>query len=132
MQLYYHLKKTGQSFFSEKSDCTVIALAVVAKMPYAKAHKTLAEHGRQPRQPTNVWMNAYAAVGLKLQYIDLDNRTVRSVEPELAQKYAGQKVLLQTHNHVLAWDGKTIQDWTKGSTRRIKGAFLVTSNHSQE
>lgn len=127
MQIYRYLKKQSVSI-SEKSDCTVIALAVVAKIPYAKAHKQLADHGRLPRKGVtqSVWMSAYASAGLELKPISINAKTVRSAEVELAQRFQGQKVLLHTPGHIAAWDGKEIQDWSKGSTRKVQFALLAT------
>lgn len=127
MQLYNYLKKTSRSI-SEKSDCTVIALAVVAKIPYAKAHKQLADHGRRPGKGAtrDVWMSAYKSAGMDLQPIEINAKTVRSAEAELAQRFQGRKVLLHTPGHIAAWDGKEIQDWSKGSTRKVQFALLAT------
>lgn len=127
MQIYRYLKKQSLSI-SEKSDCTVIALAVIAKIPYAKAHKQLADHGRLPRKGAtqSMWMSAYKNAGLDLQPIAINAKTVKGAETELAQRFQGQKVLLHTPGHIAAWDGKEIQDWSKGSARKIQFALLAT------
>jgi hypothetical protein len=125
--LYRYLRKQAAQK-AEKSDCTVIALAVVAKMPYNKAHSILEQHGRPAGKSvhSDIWISAYKSAGLELKPIDLNNKTVGSVESELAQHYAGQKVLLHTRGHIAAWDGNVIQDWSRGSARRIQFAFLAT------
>lgn len=125
--MLYKYLKAHSAQINERNDCTVIALCVVAKMPYAKAHAHLASHGRKARHGCHIhqWMAAYEAAGVELHEIALEAATMRSAEAELRAKYAGRKVLLRVRGHVSAWDGAKIQDWAEGRLHRIEKAFLI-------
>lgn len=61
--------------FTEDNDCAVRALAVVADIPYAEAHATLAHYGRKDGKGTagHIVLEAYAKFGGAVEYLQKYN-----------------------------------------------------------
>lgn len=114
----------------EDRDCTVRALAVVCEVTYEDARLALLACGRQPRHGAfhHQWMKAAQMLGIEL--VDLGflikSRTVRTLERnELPRHFAGQLVLVDQVEHVAAWDGEQVLDWSAGGLKRIEGLYLA-------
>lgn len=112
----------------EGRDCAVLALAVVAGVPYDTAWNALDAAGREPCKGTyrRTWKRAAATLGLELdeQTDDIRRRakTVRTFERlGLPGSY-----LIRTSGHVLGYAGGKVHDWTRGRCHRIVDAYHVT------
>jgi hypothetical protein len=115
----------------DTNDCTVVAVAIVAGIPYKEASSLLTAAGRINGKGFAV--SKYHAVlrnmGFSIRDIrqNFKAKTVRTLERELAANYGGCKVLVNIQRHVLAWDGEQIVDWTAGRTGRIQQIHQVYS-----
>jgi hypothetical protein len=115
----------------ETNDCSVIATAAVTGIDYDAAHDLLRLSGRKPRKGLNqsIYLTAIRNIGYIVERIELQSKTVRTVERELAENWGHCKVMVRVPHHVLAWNGHKIVDWTAGRTRRIQEAWLIYKGH---
>ena len=117
----------------EKNDCAVVALSIFLEVPYAEAHKVLAENGRKPRKGTKRETTEKAILALRpnakiKKYFVKEARThslehrdgYRPIE-EIKGKYPR---LYKTKNFTikhLEWFGETWSD--------IDNALIFVNRH---
>lgn len=110
----------------ERNDCAVRAIAVVADVPYEKAHAALAAAGRKPRHRTKNTVTNAALRALGFTMIDVSDqfkgRTVRTLERELP---VGKRYLIRTNGHILGARWGECHDFTRGGRYRVKHIFQV-------
>lgn len=111
----------------DKNDCTVITTAVVTGIEYTEAQAILAANGRKPNKGCSqiIYHEVIRKLGFIIKQINLESKTVRTAERELAQKWGGCKVMVNIRRHVLAWNGTECVDWSVGRQMRVTSAFLV-------
>lgn len=150
--LFIELRKTATTVGEDNSkDCAVKALALVANVEYAVAHKTLKDCGRKDNQGTHVHVIAKAAALLgkrmrRWSYIEMrevmasypgaDQHKVAmgatyitTHHPQRFKKQWAHKVknplLIRTSAHIAAViDGRVI-DWTDGRSLRAIEIYEV-------
>jgi hypothetical protein len=115
----------------EYNDCAVKAAAVTTGKPYSEAHKALADCGRRKRKGVYMhqWRNAVAALGHTVEDVPLDriySKTLATVEGELRRKWPGIRFAIETAGHLSSFDGEVVQDWARGSRRKVKAVYQVT------
>jgi hypothetical protein len=147
--IYKQLSEAAAAF-GERNDCAVKALAVVSGQPYHIAHGQLRLAGRKPgrRTPESYTHEAARQLGLNLEvlhgwdYASPDKiihralpqwhvlrrsgKTVATLERALRRHYPGQRFLIRTSGHILAFDGTEVQDWTKGRRHRVIAIIKVS------
>lgn len=127
-QTYAEIRKESQGF-QEKNDCAVIAVALAADVPYARAWEILRQEGRKPRHctPTAFILSAIRKAGQNLRdvtpLIQKYGNTVKNLEDcKFRDTY-----LIFTSGHVLVLKkGKAI-DWTSGRKNRITAVYRIES-----
>ncbi|MEQ8482973.1 MAG: hypothetical protein RIB46_01285 [Pseudomonadales bacterium] len=110
---------------SERSDCAVVALALVTDVPYLVAHQALALSGRKPRSRTSpdVFETALGALGFEAVAMGR-YRTFLRVERVLCTW--PEPILVWGHNHVAALlDGRLLEDGEFSPLRRVLGVYRI-------
>ena len=117
----------------ETNDCTVISLAVAAKLPYEIAHELLKERGRKHRRgswPHHV-TDAIKSVRGKVTKLDIEvlrkKNNNHGLTPnnivKVLSKY--RNYIAYTHNHALAIRKGKVEDWSTGRRLRITSVYEV-------
>lgn len=127
--------------FNEANDCTVRALAIAAGVPYADAHATLQQLGRNNGRGVyfNSIMNeAFKRHGCRLTRVNmldtiatypgvhskLKSLTTHHPDRFKAQWPAGTFIMF-TSGHVLAIKDGVNHDWTRGRAKRAVSLWRV-------
>lgn len=125
---YDELARVAQRYYDDSGFCTVIALAVSARIAFGKARAIWKKCGRQHRKGTLPWQQeiAFKMAGLRLEPMPADylGKTFTSV----GTNAAGLKgtYLVYSRSHVAAIKEGVVMDWTrKGSTKRIVTCYKV-------
>ena len=141
MANFAELRSTGDGR-GERNDCSVIALALTCDTTYDAAHAALKKLGRRPRGRTRIGLTEKGALELgrkTIHWFGWDHstpeniqhkalpigsplvkaKTMRTAERVLRKHFAGRKFLLFVEGHVAAFDGQSLQDWSKGRLHRI-------------
>lgn len=118
--------KEAKLSFQDTNDCSVVAMSVVASIPYAAAHQLCKDHGRQKGKGFTCY-SALRSIGFTVDPITkhITSKTIRTIERELAAKWGGVMVLIRTTAHILGWDGYKIVDWSTGRAHRIIEVLLI-------
>jgi hypothetical protein len=133
----------------EENDCAVIAAAITTGASYAAAHKVLEGLGRKRGglSPNYALTKAVMLLGrrfvmhfgwefgddgMRSNHISLPPghalhkaKTMTTAERVLRQCYPGRKFLVRCRGHVSAFDGETLQDWTRGRRHRVTALIEV-------
>jgi hypothetical protein len=134
--------ETESASMNEHNDCTVKALAVAARIPYAEAHQALRKRGRKNKRGfyTHEIVNELRARGFKVRRIELDkfratfykkwwgdfkNITLRHFNT-FPQAFGNMRLLANVQGHVAMYDGKNgLVDWSQNSARRVHTMYMV-------
>jgi len=116
--------------FNERADCTVVAIAVAADLPYAEAHSVLAQAGRKHRRgfKLRLWLDNQCAVArMKNTPLRIGNYKVERVRFEYMRNVTLAKFLrdfprgrfiARKRSHAFAViDGKVYSSFTGARTR---------------
>ena len=138
---FRHVRETARSI-GENNDCSVLALALLADVPYQEAHKAMADAGRKFKKgtPLSVTYRVYKAMGLKLttltktefisQYPGV-HKNLKCITSHHPNRFPGvfkqgKKYLCHTGTHAFAIiDGKTM-DWSVAKALRVQIIYEVT------
>lgn len=137
---YLQLRADAASM-NEREDCTVRALAVVADVPYVRAHEIMARAGRHPRRGT--WIlrvnpdDVLKAVDMRVEkdYFQMQLRVLhRGPVPTprtIGRMFPVGRYLVFTRGHVFGMVHGQIIDWAAGRRHRIQYVLKVTSRIPQ-
>lgn len=103
---------------NDSNFCTVIGLALLAEISFDEAHLFMEKAGRINNRGADVdeIMHGFKIAGLDVELKNLEKRfTVRKAPMVLPKG----KYLLITCNHVVAMNNGIVQDFSKGSLRRV-------------
>lgn len=133
----------------ESNDCAVIAAAITTGASYATVHKVLEGLGRSPGRKSPNYALTQAVMqlgrrfvthfgwqfgddGMRSNHISLPPghdlcmaKTMITAERVLRLRYPGRKFLVRCRGHVSAFDGETLQDWTRGRRHRVTALIEV-------
>lgn len=135
------LKATRDSF-SEKNDCTVVALALATGLPYAVCHKALADQGRKPGKGAFdfQWKAAAKALGFELRrwtsaemvamvqsYPKKGIAGITTHQPRRFPKCWANtgKLILHSRRHVSACINGEVQDWAINNSKQVHAIYEV-------
>lgn len=128
---------------NERSDCTVVAIAIVTGKSYTQSWDALAAAGRQPRcgATRDKQRKALAALGYKArrvqpdyfinQYPEVHKRQLKNVTSHHPDRFPhvfqnGKVYMMFNRKHVAALvDGK-LHDWTRGTRKKIVEIWEIT------
>jgi len=113
----------------DRNACVPIATSIVTDVPLEDVLKTFSLAGRRRRCATTglVWLRANKLMGLRREPIPYQGKTVVTVERWLQRHHKGERLMVYMRGHVAAFDGHKIDDWSKGSRRRVTEVWrLVT------
>lgn len=124
-RLYNSINAAGQAI-GERKDCGVIALSILADIPYHKAHALLEAQGRKPGRSTHwAWFEAaLKEAGFKTTEKKWGfHRSTKTIERE--KSLAGGKWFIWTRSHYAAMVDGTLHDWSTTKALRVIGALKV-------
>lgn len=126
-QINYDGLRQVASSMGETNDCSVKALSIVTQTDYRKVHAMLAERGRKKGKGSYIYQYMPLLDSLGYDYFDIqvESRTVKTVELELSRKYPGTKALVWVRGHIAAFNGRNIDDWSAGRQHRVQKVVLV-------
>jgi len=114
----------------ETNDCSVIALSIVARMTYNKAHEICRIQGRKHRKGMYTY-DTFAMLrhlGFKIERVQ---QLVQKSGSRFTPKTIGNKLkrgyfLCFCNGHVFAVVNGDVEDWSNGRQHRITHAYKVT------
>ena len=116
--------------YQDRNCCTVIALAVVTDNNFATAARVMQGQGRRRNCGARAHQYLAALTVLGHHAYDVTSRiqakTVRSIGPELAQRFPGIRFMIRVRGHLLAFDGWKIQDWSANRMKRIIQVWAIS------
>ena len=117
---------------SETNDCTVKALAIVAQVPYIKAHDHMAKNGRRFRKGWRghvpALMGIYEKLSLKAKATMTTAKTMKQFEEQCDPT---KTYCVFTRGHIVAVRNGKVQDWTAGRRHRPQFVFEITRTQSK-
>ena len=131
----YTEARQGSALHNETNDCAVVALALVASVPYSVAHNALKDAGRKDRKGTfrSEQFAALKALGFDGEIIPSEDfisrypgnhKNLKSVTTHHMDRFNkvwedGKNYLIFTERHVGAVIDGVNHDWTKNKSRRV-------------
>jgi hypothetical protein len=126
MSAIFEIMCSQSRSYGETNDCTVKAVAIVTHSTYDDAWAELARRGRRPGRGANQGQWLPAVKNLGHNYVEVtghyQSKTIRTLAKELPK---GERFLVTVQGHLLAFDGETIADWTRGRLHRVKQIWHV-------
>jgi len=115
----------------DRNACVPIATAIVADIDLNKVLHVFRKAGRRKGcgVTRKIWSDAYLLLALKREPIPYQGKTVVTVERWLQRHHKGERLMVHMRGHVAAFDGHKIDDWSKGSRRRVKAVWRVVNEH---
>lgn len=139
-QIFSQLNNTSFSH-GETNDCSVKALAVVARIPYEDAKRTLAARGRKARKGayTNDILAAVRDCGRTVERVDpktiiaqyppryaAHHKTITTHHPRrFKDNWPKGTFLLFTRGHVSACVDGELHDWAVNAVKRVVAVYRV-------
>lgn len=116
----------------ETNDCTVKAVAIACNVAYRVAHKAMANQGRKNRQGSYVpnIHRAIESLGYKVERVETTAKTVTTLEKDSALRKG--HFVAYISRHILAVKDGVVEDWSRGSRRRIESVYRVTPNATRK
>jgi hypothetical protein len=135
MTSLYNELRVDSARFLERNDCAVVAVAAVAGVSYAEAHRALEAQGRRKGQGTYMWQteNALKALGKKMTQLNLRtfidqypgvHRNLKNVTTHHPRRFPkvfdpNKRYLFRTARHILAVMGGEVNDWTVNRAMQV-------------
>jgi len=122
----------------ETGDCGVVTLAAVTHSDYTTAHAYLRSAGRDYREPTyqDQFNRALQRMGWKavkvfsvsrvVRNIDINAKTLVTLERELWKKYHGRRFAIYSYAHVSAFHGAGLVDTQNAPRARVTDVYEIT------
>lgn len=127
----------------DNNDCTVKCLALLGQIPYADAHKMLADAGRKPGRGAShgVTEKLIVSLGYKLTKVDIQAiiesyprphcDVLKNMTTHHPRRFPGcidknKRYLALARGHILAIIDGEVKDWTVNNALRITHLFEVT------
>lgn len=130
-----HKNSPARTRMNEKNDCAVIALSIVMRTTYKKAHEICTATGRRRGQGTHTrqTFNAIRAAGFSVEPV---KRMVQKNGCKYTPKTVGNKLkkgyyLCFCRGHVFAVVNGDVEDWTEGRQHRITQAYKVVRKRAK-
>lgn len=116
--------------FNERADCSVMATAIAARMPYEEAHTLLATAGRRKgkRFTTSLVLPHLEAKGYKVEAVEnLKQKNGSAYTPKtIGNRLKRGYYMVWIKGHVFAVVNGVVEDWTQGRQHRITRAVKIT------
>jgi len=123
------MKTRHRKQLNETNDCSVIAIAIVCRTTYKRAHSMLQVQGRKNRHGS--WQSqqhpTVERLGLTLEKVKLDRQkngskfTPKTIGDKLKRGY----YLCYVNSHVFAVVNGEVEDWTKNRKHHITDIYKV-------
>ena len=116
--------KASARAHGEGNDCAVKAIAVTCRVSYSRARRELARAGRMPGEgaESEQIRDAVRACGHKMVNTQ---RALRGTELRKLKLPTGARFIVDTFNHVAAWDGEALVDVLADSQRAVVNIYRV-------
>lgn len=125
----YTAAKENGAFAGDKNFCAPLAISIVAEISPLEAQVACILQGRKKGKGTVFHTQTKPALeelGFDVERIYIKAKTVKTIEKELAAKKDGGKYLIRVKRHILAFSEGKVQDWSKGSLKRVYKVYKVT------
>ena len=110
----------------DENACAPIAVAIASGESFEDVMAAFELAGRKPKGTSHwgVILKAIDILGYKLAKNSIESKSVRTAERELRRYYPNEPLILDLPSHWAAWDGEIIDDWTRGSCKRVSGEIF--------
>mgnify|MGYP001820831855 CR=1 FL=1 len=122
----------------ERNDCTVKAIAIVTRLPYALVHEVARRRGRIPQRGLycSDWLAVLGDCGfthctLPGSLHGYKVKTIISAKKWLAKNLPYNRALVWSTRHVAAWSNCQIQDSRTHSRHKVHDIILVEFDGSR-
>ncbi len=114
---------------NERRDCSVIAMAIVARMTYKEAHAAMQEAGRRNGRGAHTYVSVAA-----IRKAGFSVEPVKNMKQKNGSKYTpktiGKKLktgyyICTAYGHIFAVVNGVVEDWTDGRQHHITKAYKV-------
>jgi hypothetical protein len=135
--LYQKMSQASDGM-QETKDCAVIAIAIVADLPYRYVHSLFEQLGRKPQSITkNTWIDqSLKFLNLKTKNVTvryrhrLGAKTIRTLGRVIAD--CKGVYLAYTCDHVMAIKDGVIHDWLNGRLHRIVRVLQLRETRDEQ
>lgn len=114
---------------NETRDCSVIAVAIVARMTYKEAHTAMKEAGRRDKRGAHTHTSVYA-----IRKAGFSVKEVKNMKQKNGSKYTPKTIgkkfkkgyyICVVDGHIFAVVNGIVEDWTDGRQHHITDAYKV-------
>lgn len=127
-QTYKKLDHVATKHYNDKDHCTVIAVATVTGMSFGKARIKLEKAGRLHRQGTYsfIYHQVLRRRGYEIEYMGgYEGHHVKT----MGKKLGKGTYLVTIRKHVIAFVDGVCNDWSDGSSYRVKEVHKVIKSN---
>ena len=111
--------------YRQKNDCSVIAVAALAEIPYEAAARVLRANGREDDDGATdtQWKASLTALGFTVRRVVSLRRTIRTVSRALP---VTGRYLITTSDHMVAYiHGELIDDTKYSDLMRVENVYKI-------